>query len=154
MKSLRELLLTLNKEGFGKIGSFDSMDVEDQFSVIKKHYHRRCLETHPDKGGNVEGKNVVLVDDMVDTAGTLTNAADLMKKRGAISVRAICTHALLSGNAYEKIEGSQLEELIVTDSIPPKVSHPKVKVLSCAPLFAEVMKNVHYNQSISSKFVM
>ena len=57
MKSLRELLLTLNKEGFGKIGSFDSMDVEDQFSVIKKHYHRRCLETHPDKGGNVEGKN-------------------------------------------------------------------------------------------------
>ena len=104
--------------------------------------------------GNVEGKNVVLVDDMVDTAGTLTNAADLMKERGAISVRAICTHALLSGNAYEKIEGSQLEELIVTDSIPPKVSHPKVKVLSCAPLFAEVMKNVHYNQSISSKFVM
>ena len=104
--------------------------------------------------GNVEGKNVVLVDDMVDTAGTLTSAADLMKKRGAISVRAICTHALLSGNAYEKIEGSQLEELIVTDSIPPKVSHPKVKVLSCAPLFAEVMKNVHYNQSISSKFVM
>ena len=104
--------------------------------------------------GNVEGKNVVLVDDMVDTAGTLTNAADLMKKRGAISVRAICTHALLSGNAYEKIEGSQLEELIVTDSIPAKVSHPKVKVLSCAPLFAEVMKNVHYNQSISSKFVM
>ncbi len=104
--------------------------------------------------GNVEGKNVILVDDMVDTAGTLTKAADLMKERGAISVRAICTHALLSGNAYEKIEGSQLEELIVTDSIPPKVSHPRVKVLSCAPLFAEVMKNVHYNQSISSKFVM
>ena len=77
-----------------------------------------------------------------------------MKDRGAISVRAVCTHALLSGKAYEKIEESQLEELIVTDSIPPKVSHPKVKVLSCAPLFAEVMKNVHSNQSISSKFVM
>ena len=91
---------------------------------------------------------------MVDTAGTLTKAADLMKERGAISVRAICTHALLSGNAYQKIEDSQLEELIVTDSIHPKVSHPKVKVLSCAPLFAEVMKNVHYNQSISSKFIM
>ena len=104
--------------------------------------------------GNVEGKNVILVDDMVDTAGTLTKAADLMKERGALSVRAICTHALLSGDAYEKIEQSQLEELIVTDSIPPKVSHPKVKVLSCAPLFAEVMRNVHYNESISSKFIM
>ena len=104
--------------------------------------------------GNVEGKNVILVDDMVDTAGTLTKAADLMKERGAVSVRAICTHALLSGDAYQKIEDSQLEELIVTDSIPPKVSHPKVKVLSCASLFAEVMKNVHYNQSISSKFIM
>ena len=104
--------------------------------------------------GNVENKNVILVDDMVDTAGTLTKAADLMKERGAISVRAICTHALLSGNAYEKIEASQLEELIVTDSIPSKVSHPKVKVLSCAPLFAEVMQNVHYNKSISSKFIM
>jgi ribose-phosphate pyrophosphokinase len=104
--------------------------------------------------GNVKGKNVILVDDMVDTAGTLTKAADLMKERGAISVRAICTHALLSGDAYQKIEGSQLEELIVTDSIPAKVRHPKVKVLSCAPLFAEVMKNVHHNKSISSKFVM
>ena len=58
MKTLRELLLTLNREGFGNIKSFDSMDVEDQFSVIKRHYHRRCLETHPDKGGNVEGDDI------------------------------------------------------------------------------------------------
>ena len=91
---------------------------------------------------------------MVDTAGTLTKAADLMKKRGAKSVRALCTHALLSGDAYKNIEDSQLEELIVTDSIPLKISHNKVKVLSCAPLFAEVMQNVHYNRSISSKFIM
>ena len=104
--------------------------------------------------GDVKGKNVILVDDMVDTAGTLTKAADLMIKRGAISVRAICTHALLSGNAYEKIEASKLEELIVTDSILPRISHPKVKVLSCAPLFADVMHNVHSNKSISSKFIM
>jgi ribose-phosphate pyrophosphokinase len=104
--------------------------------------------------GDVKGKHVILVDDMVDTAGTLTTASDLMKERGALSVRAICTHAILSGNAYEKIEKSQMVELIVTDSIPPKISHPKVKVLSCAPLFAQVMKNVHYNQSISSKFIM
>ena len=122
--------------------------------ICYKQREKANIISHMELIGNVEGKNVILVDDMVDTAGTLTKAANLMKERGAISVRAICTHALLSGNAYEKIEGSQLEELIVTDSIPPKVSHPKVKVLSCAPLFAEVMKNVHYNQSISSKFVM
>jgi len=122
--------------------------------ICYKQREKANVISHMELIGNVEGKNVILVDDMVDTGGTLTKAADLMKNRGALSVRAICTHALLSGNAYEKIEQSQLEELIVTDSIPPKVSHPKVKVLSCAPLFAEVMKNVHYNQSISSKFIM
>ena len=122
--------------------------------ICYKQREKANIISHMELIGNVEGKNVILVDDMVDTAGTLTKASDLMKERGAISVRAICTHALLSGNAYQKIEDSQLEELIVTDSIPPKVSHPKVKVLSCAPLFAEVMKNVHYNQSISSKFIM
>ncbi|OUU21404.1 MAG: ribose-phosphate pyrophosphokinase [Flavobacteriaceae bacterium TMED48] len=122
--------------------------------ICYKQREKANVISHMELIGNVEGKNVILVDDMVDTAGTLTKAADLMKERGALSVRAICTHALLSGDAYQKIEQSQLEELIVTDSIPPKVSHPRVKVLSCAPLFAEVMRNVHYNESISSKFIM
>jgi len=122
--------------------------------ICYKQREKANIISHMELIGNVEGKNVILVDDMVDTAGTLTKAADLMKERGALSVRAICTHALLSGDAYDKLENSQLEELIVTDSIPPKVSHPKVKVLSCAPLFADVMKNVHLNQSINSKFIM
>ena len=122
--------------------------------ICYKQREKANVISHMELIGNVEGKNVILVDDLVDTAGTLTKAADLMNERGALSVRAICTHALLSGDAYQKIEQSQLEELIVTDSIPPKVSHPKVKVLSCAPLFAEVMRNVHYNESISSKFIM
>ena len=122
--------------------------------ICYKQREKANVISHMELIGNVEGKNVILVDDLVDTAGTLTKAADLMKERGALSVRAICTHALLSGDAYQKIEQSQLEELIVTDSIPPKVSHPKVKVLSCATLFAEVMRNVHYNESISSKFIM
>ena len=122
--------------------------------ICYKQREKANIISHMELIGNVEGKNVILVDDMVDTAGTLTKAADLMKERGAVSVRAICTHALLSGDAYDKIEKSQLEELIVTDSIPPKVSHPKVKVLSCAPLFADVMKKVHFNQSINSKFIM
>ena len=122
--------------------------------ICYKQRSKGNIITHMELIGDVTGKNVVLIDDMVDTAGTLTTAADLMIEKGAESVIAICTHALLSGDAYEKIEQSQLEELIVTDSIPPKVSHPKVKVLSCAPLFAEVMRNVHYNESISSKFIM
>lgn len=104
--------------------------------------------------GDVNGKNVVLVDDMVDTAGTLTKAADLMVERGAVSVRAITTHALLSGDAYEKIEKSKLSELIVTDSIPLKRESKKLRVLSCAELFADVMHRVHHNTSISSKFLM
>ena len=122
--------------------------------ICYKQREKANIISHMELIGDVKGKNVILVDDMVDTAGTLTKAADLMIKRGAISVRAICTHALLSGNAYEKIEASKLEELIVTDSIPARISHPKVKVLSCAPLFADVMHNVHSNKSISSKFIM
>ena len=97
---------------------------------------------------------MVLVDDMVDTAGTLTKAADLMMERGALSVRAVCTHPLLSGTAYERIEESQLLELITTDSIPSRKASKKVKVLSCANLFAEVMHNVHHNKSIAKKFIM
>ena len=122
--------------------------------ICYKQREKANIISHMELIGDVKGKNVILVDDMVDTAGTLTKAADLMIERGAISVRAICTHALLSGNAYEKIEASKLEELIVTDSILPRISHPKVKVLSCAPLFADVMHNVHSNKSISSKFIM
>ena len=104
--------------------------------------------------GNVEGRNVILVDDMVDTAGTLTKAADLMMDRGAISVRALCTHAILSGQAYERIENSSLLELIVTDTIPLKKESSKIKVVSCAPLFADVMQMVQSNSSISGKFIM
>ncbi|AKA35311.1 MAG: ribose-phosphate pyrophosphokinase [Muricauda sp.] len=104
--------------------------------------------------GEVEGKNVVLVDDMVDTAGTLTKAADLMIERGAQSVRAITTHGLLSGDAHEKIEKSKLKELIITDSIPTKKESGKIRILSCAGLFADVMHRVHHNTSISSKFLM
>ena len=152
--NLSDLTIASPDMGGSKRAYAYSKYLSSEVVICYKQREKANVISHMELIGNVEGKNVILVDDMVDTAGTLTKAADLMKERGAISVRAICTHALLSGNAYEKIEKSQLEELIVTDSIPPKVSHPKVKVLSCAPLFAEVMKKVHYNQSISSKFIM
>ncbi|MRI00744.1 ribose-phosphate diphosphokinase [Kriegella sp. EG-1] len=122
--------------------------------ICYKQRAKANVISHMELIGNVEGKNVVLVDDMVDTAGTLTKAADLMMDRGAISVRAITSHGLLSGKAIERIENSQLKELIVTDSIPVKRNSDKIKVLTCADLFADVMHRVHNNTSISSKFLM
>lgn len=131
-----------------------SKALESDVVICYKQRAKANVISHMELIGDVTGKNVVLVDDMVDTAGTLTKAADLMMERGALSVRAICTHAILSGNAYEKLENSKLEELIVTDSIPVKQDSKKLRVLSCSELFADVMHNVHYNKSISSKFVM
>ncbi|MDN3491887.1 ribose-phosphate pyrophosphokinase [Winogradskyella bathintestinalis] len=122
--------------------------------ICYKQRAKANVISHMELIGDVTGKNVVLVDDMVDTAGTLTKAADLMMERGALSVRAICTHPILSGSAYERLENSKLEELIVTNSIPLKQESKKLKVLSCANLFAEVMHHVHHNESISNKFVM
>ena len=122
--------------------------------ICYKQRAKANVISHMELIGDVEGKNVVLVDDMVDTAGTLTKAADLMMERGALSVRAITTHGLLSGNAYERIEKSQLLELIITDSIPIETQSDKVKVLTCADLFADVMQRVHNNTSIASKFLM
>jgi len=130
-----------------------SKALESDVVICYKQRAKANVISHMELIGDVQGKNVVLVDDMVDTAGTLTKAADLMMERGALSVRAICTHPVLSGSSYERLTDSKLEELIVTDSIPSK-PHPKLKVLSCADLFAEVMHNVHHNRSISSKFVM
>ncbi|MBN4070161.1 ribose-phosphate pyrophosphokinase [Olleya sp. AH-315-F22] len=131
-----------------------SKALESDVVICYKQRAKANIITHMELIGDVTGKNVVIVDDMVDTAGTLSKAADLMIERGALSVRAICTHPILSGNAYEKIEKSKLKELIITDTIPLKQKRSKIKVLSCADLFADVMHNVHYNKSISSKFLM
>lgn len=107
--------------------------------------------------GDVEGRNVVIVDDMVDTAGTITKCADMLMDKGALSVRAICTHAVLSGNAYERIAKSALKEFIVTDTIPltsdPNKDISKFKVLSVGNIFADVIEKVYNYKPISDTFI-
>ena len=103
--------------------------------------------------GEVEGKDVVLVDDLIDTAGTICKAASLLKEKGAKSVRAVCTHAVLSGKAYENIENSALEEVAVSDTIPLKQQASKIKVLTVSTLYAKAIRKIHDNESISSLFI-
>jgi ribose-phosphate pyrophosphokinase len=103
--------------------------------------------------GEVEGRHVVIIDDMVDTAGTLTFAATVMKDRGALSVRALATHPVLSGDAIDKIDNSPLEELVVSDSIPLVRHSDKIKILSVSHLLADAIKAVYTNSSISTGFV-
>ncbi|MBE50402.1 MAG: ribose-phosphate pyrophosphokinase [Flavobacteriales bacterium] len=103
--------------------------------------------------GNVEGRDVILVDDMVDTAGTLAKAADVMIENGANTVRAICTHGVLSGNALEKIEKSNLLEVVITDTIPLQNKIQKIKIISVDKLFAETIRALVDNRSISSNFI-
>jgi ribose-phosphate pyrophosphokinase len=104
--------------------------------------------------GEVKGKDVILVDDMCDTAGTLTKAADLFLEQGALSVRAFCTHAVLSGPAYERIAASGLTELVVTDTIPLKQASDKIRVVSTSNLFSDVIRKLVANESISSRFII
>jgi ribose-phosphate pyrophosphokinase len=104
--------------------------------------------------GSVEGRDIILVDDMIDTGGTLVKAAKIMKDSGAKSVRAICTHPVLSGEAYNNIEQSLLEELIVSDTLPIKNVSSKIKVLTISNLFADVINRIDNNQSISSQFLI
>jgi len=103
--------------------------------------------------GEVKDKNVVIVDDIVDTAGTLTSAAKAIMEKGAASVRAICTHPVLSGSAYKRIEDSVLTELVVCDTIPLEEKCDKINVLSVAPLFGKSIKRLLENRSISSLFI-
>ncbi len=121
--------------------------------VCDKHRGRANQVESMQLIGDVEGADVVLVDDLIDTGGTLSKASSLIKENGARSVRAICTHAILSGNAFENIESSELEELVVTDTIPLKRESDKIKTLGVASMFAKGIRKVHDNESISSLFI-
>ena len=104
--------------------------------------------------GDIKNKNVILIDDMMDTGGTICKASEMMIGSGAKSVRAICTHAILSGNAHENIANSSLNELVVTNSLPLQKINKKIKVLDVSNLFAQTIKNVCTNESISSQFIV
>ena len=104
--------------------------------------------------GDVNGKNVVLIDDMVDTAGTITKAADVMKAAGALSVRAMASHCVMSGPANERVQQSSIEEIVFTDSIPYTQRCSKIKQLSVADMFAETIRRVIHNESISSQYLI
>jgi ribose-phosphate pyrophosphokinase len=156
IKSLKLDNLTIASPDMGgsKRAYAYSKHLHSDVVICYKQRKKANVISHMELIGDVHGKNVILVDDMIDTGGTLAHAADLMMERGAKSVRAICTHPILSGGAYEKIENSSLTELIVSDTIPLKKVTSKIKVVSCAPLFADVMHKVQDNTSISGKFLM
>lgn len=102
--------------------------------------------------GEVKGKDVILVDDMVDTAGTLVKAAEVLKKRGATSVMACCTHGVLSGPAYDRIEKGELDELVISDTIPAKKEIKKITVLTASAIIGEAIRRIHNNESVNSIF--
>ncbi|MEM7654843.1 MAG: ribose-phosphate pyrophosphokinase [Bacteroidota bacterium] len=127
--------------------------LEAELIIVDKHRVRPNEVASMQVIGDTKGKNIVLIDDLVDTAGTLCKAADLLIEEGALSVRAIATHPILSGPAYDRIQASKLEELIVTDTIPLKQETDKIKVLSIAPVFAKAFRKIHNYESISSLFL-
>ena len=140
------------------VGSVKRARIYAQFfqadMVICDKYRKRANEiADMTLIGNVEGKNVIIVDDLIDTGGTLCNAAELIMKKGAKSVRAMITHPVLSGKAYENIEASKLVELVVTDTLPLTKKAPKIVQLSVASLFAQAIRNTHEHTSINDLFL-
>lgn len=149
-----DLIMAAPDAGGAKRANSYAKKLDVGLALCHKHRKKANVIAEMTVIGEVEGKDVVLVDDMCDTAGTLTTAADLFMAKGAKSVRAFCTHAVLSGPAYERLTNSAITELIVTDTIPLKQAHAKIRVISVADLFADVMRRMVNNQSISSHFII
>ncbi|HEU4716359.1 MAG TPA: ribose-phosphate pyrophosphokinase [Bacteroidia bacterium] len=151
---LKNLTMAAPDMGGSKRANAYAKHLKCDIVICYKQRSKANVVDHITAIGDIEGKDIVLLDDIVDTGGTLCKAADMMMERGATSVRAFITHPVLSGKAYENIEKSQITELIVTDTIPLKRESPKIKVLSVAEMFADVFHRVVNYESISSHFIM
>jgi len=148
------LLMAAPDAGGAKRANAYAKKLDTGLAICHKHRKKANEVAEMTVIGDVAGKDVILVDDMCDTAGTLTKAADLFMEKGAKSVRAFCTHAVLSGPAYERINNSKLTELIVTDTIPLRGHSDKIRVLTVANLFADVIDRLVKNESISTHFII
>ena len=151
---LENLVIATPDVGGAKRAGADAKDFDCPLVLCNKKRVKANEVASMQVIGDVKDADVVLVDDMVDTAGTITKAADLMKANGARSVRAIASHGLMSGPASERVQNSSLEEMIFTDSIPYTYQCDKVKQLSVAGLFAETIHRILRNESISSQYIL
>jgi ribose-phosphate pyrophosphokinase len=152
--NLSNLTIAAPDMGGSKRANAYAKHLKAEMVICYKQRAKANVVEHMTAIGEIEGRNIILVDDLVDTGGTLCKAAEMMMDRGALSVRAICTHPVLSGKAYENIENSKLTELIVTDTIPLKQDSNKIRALSVADLFAKVINSVQNYESISTNFVV
>lgn len=148
------LIMAAPDAGGAKRANAYAKKLDTGLAICHKHRKKANEVAEMTVIGDVAGKDVILVDDMCDTAGTLTKAAELFMEKGANSVRAFCTHAVLSGPAYERINNSKLTELIVTDTIPLKEKSDKIRVITVADLFADVIDRLVKNESISTHFII
>ncbi len=148
------LIMAAPDAGGAKRANAYAKKLDTGLAICHKHRKKANEVAEMTVIGDVAGKDVILIDDMCDTAGTLTKAAELFIDKGANSVRAFCTHAVLSGPAYERINNSKLTELIVTDTIPLKEKSDKIRVITVADLFADVIDRLVKNESISTHFII
>ena len=151
--NLEDLVIATPDVGGSKRASLFSKKLEVPLVLCNKTRERANVVGSMQVIGDVKGKNVVIIDDMVDTGGTITMAADVMKKAGAKSVRAIASHCVMSDPASDRVQNSALEEIVFTDSIPYAQKCAKVKQLSVAQMFAQAILCVENNESISSQYV-
>ncbi len=151
---LENLVIATPDVGGSKRASTYSKYLNAPLVLCNKHRDKPNSVAYMQIIGDVKDKDVVLVDDMVDTAGTITKAADIMKEAGARSVRALASHCVMSGPASERVEASALEEIIFTDSIPYHGACSKVHQLTVAEMLAETIQRVMNNESISSQYIM
>lgn len=150
---LEDIIVAAPDVGSTKRARFYAQNLNCDMVICDKYRKRHNEVSEMQVIGNVEGKNVIMVDDIIDTGNTLCKASNLMMEKGAKSVRAFCTHPVLSGKAYDTVLNSSLTELVVTDTIPLTSKNEKIKVLTVAKLFATAIRNTHENKSINSLFI-